>query len=443
MRNAVRTKEKDLRAAIVAQCRAMSAAGLSPGTAGNISARFGEAMLITPSVGSLRLAAAGDDGADAAQRRIRRVVGAAEAVDRMALPSRHHAGAARRRRDRSLPPALLHRAGDAQPADPRRPLHDRAVRRPGDRMHALCAVRHQGTVRTRRRGPRRAQRGAARQPRRDRRRPRPRRRDASRAANSRRWRTSITSRSASASRRSSPTRRSAVSSSDSRATASAPKRAGRSRRRRNAPAAARPRRRRPSAAARRKPPARSRAARGGGSRRVAAAVADRGMSSEALTRPPRSATAATSVDRPSAGSFGHARPRPPRHQQLRRDRDSRPVVAAVADRGTSSEALTRPPRSATAATSVDRPSAGSFGHARPAPARHQQLRRDGDGRRVVAAVGDRGASSEALTRPPRSPTAATVWIGRRPDHSDTPDLAPAPSATAPRRRRPTRCSRGR
>jgi L-fuculose-phosphate aldolase len=41
-------KEKDLRAAIVAQCRAMSAAGLSPGTAGNISARFGEALLITP-----------------------------------------------------------------------------------------------------------------------------------------------------------------------------------------------------------------------------------------------------------------------------------------------------------------------------------------------------------------------------------------------------------
>ena len=42
------TKEKDLRTAIVAQCRSMSATGLSPGTAGNISARFGEAMLITP-----------------------------------------------------------------------------------------------------------------------------------------------------------------------------------------------------------------------------------------------------------------------------------------------------------------------------------------------------------------------------------------------------------
>jgi L-fuculose-phosphate aldolase len=42
-------KEKDLRAAIVAQCRAMNAAGLNQGTSGNISARFGETMLITPS----------------------------------------------------------------------------------------------------------------------------------------------------------------------------------------------------------------------------------------------------------------------------------------------------------------------------------------------------------------------------------------------------------
>ena len=43
------TKEKDLRAAIVAQCRAMAAAGLSPGSTGNISARLGDALIITPS----------------------------------------------------------------------------------------------------------------------------------------------------------------------------------------------------------------------------------------------------------------------------------------------------------------------------------------------------------------------------------------------------------
>jgi L-fuculose-phosphate aldolase len=42
-------KEKALRAAIVAQCRALNASGLNQGTAGNISARLGEALLITPS----------------------------------------------------------------------------------------------------------------------------------------------------------------------------------------------------------------------------------------------------------------------------------------------------------------------------------------------------------------------------------------------------------
>ena len=41
-------KEKALRAAIVAQCRAMNASGLNQGAAGNISARLGEAMVITP-----------------------------------------------------------------------------------------------------------------------------------------------------------------------------------------------------------------------------------------------------------------------------------------------------------------------------------------------------------------------------------------------------------
>jgi L-fuculose-phosphate aldolase len=42
-------KEKELRAAIVAQCRELNAWGLNQGSAGNISARLGEAMLITPS----------------------------------------------------------------------------------------------------------------------------------------------------------------------------------------------------------------------------------------------------------------------------------------------------------------------------------------------------------------------------------------------------------
>jgi L-fuculose-phosphate aldolase len=42
-------KEKDLRVAIIAQCRAMNTSGLNQGTAGNISARLGESLLITPS----------------------------------------------------------------------------------------------------------------------------------------------------------------------------------------------------------------------------------------------------------------------------------------------------------------------------------------------------------------------------------------------------------
>jgi L-fuculose-phosphate aldolase len=42
-------KEKDLRVAIVAHCRALNAGGLNLGTAGNISARLGDKMLITPS----------------------------------------------------------------------------------------------------------------------------------------------------------------------------------------------------------------------------------------------------------------------------------------------------------------------------------------------------------------------------------------------------------
>lgn len=41
--------EHDLRTGIIAQCRWMNASGLNQGTAGNISARFGDRMLITPS----------------------------------------------------------------------------------------------------------------------------------------------------------------------------------------------------------------------------------------------------------------------------------------------------------------------------------------------------------------------------------------------------------
>ena len=41
--------ERDLRAKIVAQCRALNASGINQGTSGNISARFEDRMLISPS----------------------------------------------------------------------------------------------------------------------------------------------------------------------------------------------------------------------------------------------------------------------------------------------------------------------------------------------------------------------------------------------------------
>jgi L-fuculose-phosphate aldolase len=47
--DAMTNDERALRREIIAQCRWMNAAGLNQGTAGNISARHGERMLITPS----------------------------------------------------------------------------------------------------------------------------------------------------------------------------------------------------------------------------------------------------------------------------------------------------------------------------------------------------------------------------------------------------------
>jgi L-fuculose-phosphate aldolase len=53
-------QELELRAGIVAACRHMNAIGLNQGTSGNISARFGDRMLITPSGVPYHELAAGD-----------------------------------------------------------------------------------------------------------------------------------------------------------------------------------------------------------------------------------------------------------------------------------------------------------------------------------------------------------------------------------------------
>lgn len=42
-------RERDLREGVVATCRALAAKGLAEGTAGNVSARFGDIMLVSPS----------------------------------------------------------------------------------------------------------------------------------------------------------------------------------------------------------------------------------------------------------------------------------------------------------------------------------------------------------------------------------------------------------
>jgi L-fuculose-phosphate aldolase len=60
MTRKARRQELELRAGIVAACRHMNAIGLNQGTSGNISARFGDRMLITPSGLPYHELAAGD-----------------------------------------------------------------------------------------------------------------------------------------------------------------------------------------------------------------------------------------------------------------------------------------------------------------------------------------------------------------------------------------------
>jgi L-fuculose-phosphate aldolase len=60
MTRKARRQELELRAGIVAACRHMNAIGLNQGTSGNISARFGARMLITPSGLPYHELAAGD-----------------------------------------------------------------------------------------------------------------------------------------------------------------------------------------------------------------------------------------------------------------------------------------------------------------------------------------------------------------------------------------------
>jgi ribulose-5-phosphate 4-epimerase/fuculose-1-phosphate aldolase len=52
--------EDELRGALIRACRQLSAAGLSPGSSGNVSVRFGDGILATPTGSSLRNVAPAD-----------------------------------------------------------------------------------------------------------------------------------------------------------------------------------------------------------------------------------------------------------------------------------------------------------------------------------------------------------------------------------------------
>ena len=94
--------ERALRAAIVAKARWMNAAELNQGTSGNISARYKDVLLITPSATPYDAMTPEIDRRDAARRRVRFLDRAPESIDGMAISPRHHQD-----RDRTLG-AIVH-----------------------------------------------------------------------------------------------------------------------------------------------------------------------------------------------------------------------------------------------------------------------------------------------------------------------------------------------
>ena len=138
--------ELHLRKAIIDKCRWMNASGLNQGTSGNISARHGDTMLISPSAtpyDSLTpdmIAAMPIDGEYGSWQ------GPLKPSTRMAVSSRHHESAAGCRRHRPHPCDLFHGAGDRAQGNSGLPLHDGGIRRHECARCRLRPVRHQGTV---------------------------------------------------------------------------------------------------------------------------------------------------------------------------------------------------------------------------------------------------------------------------------------------------------
>ena len=155
--------ERALRADIVAKARWMNAAGLNQGTSGNISARYKDVLLITPSATPLRLHDARDDRRDAARRRVRLLERTLESIDGMAISLRHHQVATRRWRDRAYAFDLCDRPRDSPQRDTGVSLYDRGLRGSDDSLRWLCPLRNEGTLGPRPKSPRGTKRLPARQ----------------------------------------------------------------------------------------------------------------------------------------------------------------------------------------------------------------------------------------------------------------------------------------
>ena len=131
---------------IVAACRHMNAIGLNQGTSGNISARFGDRMLITPSGVPYDEMAADDIAAMP-------IEGEYGSWDGPLAPStewRFHLDITRARPEVG---AIVHAHSTfatalaiARKDDPGLPLHDRGRRRADDPLRALRHLRHQGAL---------------------------------------------------------------------------------------------------------------------------------------------------------------------------------------------------------------------------------------------------------------------------------------------------------
>ena len=138
--------EKRLRRGIVETCRRMNASGLNQGTSGNVSARLGELMLITPT------GVPYDEMApeDVAAMPLSGEYGSWAGPLAPSSEWRFHLDIMRARPEVG---AIVHAHSTyattlaiARKGDPGLPLHDRRGGRPLDPLRRLCHLRHEGAL---------------------------------------------------------------------------------------------------------------------------------------------------------------------------------------------------------------------------------------------------------------------------------------------------------